>query len=324
MKTSTERTLWLALGWSSVAGNLGDGSLAVYAAWLAHSAEDFDIDATVDTFLRGHVARLRADCPGQAAQLERRLPQESAATLPMDYKQLESTFDQQSSSYDAQWQKLSAFREGLHILVASVLRGLPEEARILCVGAGTGAEIHYLSDRFPGWTFVAVEPSAGMVAAARERAEKSGYIGRCTFHNGYLETLPDARLFDGATCFLVSQFILDRAERVRFFRQISRRLSVGGMLASSDLAADTRSSSHASLLEVWLRTMAQADLSSERIQQMRDAYARDVAILPPSEVGALIASAGFEQPVQFYQAGLIHGWYARRTARIEVRHERSA
>lgn len=230
----------------------------------------------------------------------------------MDKKQLESTFDQQSSSYDAQWMKLSAFRDSLLVLVASLFRGLPEEARILCVGAGTGAEVHFLADRFPGWTFVAVEPSSGMVRAARERAEKFGYMGRCTFHNGYLETLPDARPFDGATCFLVSQFLLDKRERVNFIRQIARRLGVGGILALSDLAADTGSSGYASLLEVWLRTMAQADLSPERIQQMRDAYARDVAILPPGEVAAFMASAGFEQPVQFYQAGLIHGWYAKR------------
>ena len=118
--------------------------------------------------------------------------------------------------------------------------------------------------------------------------------------------------FHGATCFLVSQFFLDRSERAKFFRQISQRLSVGGILASSDLAADTSSLSYGSLLDIWVRTMAEADLSSERIQQMRDAYARDVAILPPNEVGELIGSAGFEQPVQFYQAGLIHGWYGRR------------
>lgn len=232
----------------------------------------------------------------------------------MDKKQLESTFDQQSSSYDSQWQKLSAFREGLHVLVASLFRSFPEQARILCVGAGTGAEIHYLSDRFPGWTFAAVEPSAGMVSAARERAEKFGYASRCMFHNGYLETLPDQGPFNGATCFLVSQFLVDKGERVQFFRQISKRLSFGGFLASSDLAADTGSANHTSLMEVWLRTMAQADLSADRIQQMKDAYARDVAILPPGEVSSLIASAGFEQPVQLYQAGLIHAWYARRVA----------
>jgi tRNA (cmo5U34)-methyltransferase len=230
----------------------------------------------------------------------------------MDRTQLEATFDQQSSSYDDQWRRLSAFRESLHILVASLFRDLPEEARILCVGAGTGAEIHYLSERYPGWTFVAVEPSVGMVTAASGRADKFGYLGRCTFHTGYLETLSVDRPFDAATCFLVSQFLLDRNERVAFFRLIADRLGEDGILAASDLAADTSAMSYRTLLEVWLRTMAQAELSLERIQQMTDAYARDVAILPPGEVAALIASAGFDEPVQFYQAGLIHGWYGRR------------
>lgn len=230
----------------------------------------------------------------------------------MDKKQLESTFDQQSSSYDTQWLKLSAFRDGLHILVASLFRSLPKQARILCVGAGTGAEIHFLSDGFPGWTFVAVEPSAGMVRAARERAESFGYLDRCTFHQGYLEGLPGTRPFDAATCFLVSQFILDKGEREAFFRQIADRVHVGGLLASSDLAADPDASGHDSLMHIWLRTMAEADLTPERIQQMREAYARDVAILPPHEVAGLIRAAGFESPVHFYQAGLIHAWYAQR------------
>lgn len=231
----------------------------------------------------------------------------------MDKNQLESTFDQQSASYDTQWAKLSAFQEGVHLLVASLLCDLPERARILCVGAGTGAEIHRLSSRFPGWTFVAVEPSAGMVGVARKRAETYGYADRCRFHQGYLETLPDAGAFDAATCFLVSQFILDRNERVAFFRQIAQRLVAGGALASSDLAADPRSPGHEALFEAWLRTLGGAGLSPEQTQRMRNAYARDVAILPPGEVAGLIGAAGFEPPVQFFQAGLIHAWHARRS-----------
>jgi tRNA (cmo5U34)-methyltransferase len=38
------------------------------------------------------------------------------------------------------------------------------------------------------------------------------------------------------------------------------------------------------------------------------------AILPPGEVAAVVASGGFEPPAQFLQTGLIHAWFARRTA----------
>lgn len=230
----------------------------------------------------------------------------------MDRKQLESTFDGQAPTYDQQWTKLGAFRDGLHLLLASLFSGLPRNARMLCVGAGTGAEIHFLADRFAGWTFVAVEPSAGMVAAARQRARQHGYATRCTFHNGYLETLPDSGPFDCASSLLVSQFILQSDERVAFFAAIAERLKPHGLLASSDLASDVKSASYQDLLAVWLRTMAAADIPPERMQQMREAYARDVSILPPRSLEALMVSGGFEPPVQFFQAGLIHAFYARR------------
>ena len=229
----------------------------------------------------------------------------------MDRAQLESTFDRQAESYDQQWARLAAFRDGIHLLLASLFAGLPQGARLLCVGAGTGAEVHFLASQFPTWRFVAVEPSAGMVGAGQRRAEQHGYADRCTFHNGYLDSLPDSGLFDGATCLLVSQFILDPGERSMLFAAIAGRLKSGGILASSDLASDVQSERYQSLLEVWLRTMAAANLSPERVQQMRDAYARDVSILPPKTVEAIIASGGFESPVQFYQAGLIHAWFCR-------------
>lgn len=202
----------------------------------------------------------------------------------MDRPQLEATFDQQSATYDQQWAKLAAFREGIHLLLGSVFAGLPQRARMLCVGSGTGAEIHSLATRFPG----------------------------CTFHTGYLDSLPESGSFDCATSLLVSQFILDRTERSHFFRGIATRLRAGGILASSDLAADVTTEEYKSLLDVWLRTMAASDVPHERLLQMQEAYARDVAILAPPVVAAIIASGGFAAPVQFYQAGLIHAWYTQR------------
>lgn len=208
----------------------------------------------------------------------------------MNRTQLESTFDQQAGTYDQQWAKLAAFRDGIHLLIASIFSPLPQDARMLCVGAGTGAEIHFFAERFPAWTFVAVEPSAGMVEAAKIRAEQNGYDKRCTFHAGYLESLPASEPFDCATSLLVSQVLLDSRERADFFRAIAARLKPKGILATSDLASDTVSPRYAGLLDVWMRTLSTADLSPERMQQMRAAYDRDVSILSPRSVEAIIAS----------------------------------
>lgn len=230
----------------------------------------------------------------------------------MDREQLKETFDQQASSYDQKWSRLAAFRDGLHILIESVFRELPVDARILCVGAGTGAEIMHLAGRFPGWTFTALDPSAGMLDACRRRAEEAGFAARCTFHEGYLESLAPDDAFDAATCLLVSQFILDKLARSQFFRAIAQRLKPGGILASSDLTGDVQSAAYQSLLQVWLRTMTVADVSPETIERMCAAYERDVAVLPAGDIEAIIVSGGFESPVQFFQAGLIHAWFSKR------------
>lgn len=230
----------------------------------------------------------------------------------MDREQIRSTFDQQSATYDQQWAKLAALRECKLLLVGSIFGTLPADARVLCVGAGTGAEMQFLAGRAPGWTFTAVEPSSGMLEACRQRASAQGFAHRCTFHHGYLDSLPASEPFDAATSFLVSQFILDRDDRIGYFRAIAQRLRPGGLLASSDLAADLASPAQQGLLEAWFRTMAAADLPPEALQRMRDAYQRDVGVLPPDEVASIIGAGGFDAPVRFFQAGLIHGWYATR------------
>jgi tRNA (cmo5U34)-methyltransferase len=231
----------------------------------------------------------------------------------MQNDELQALFDQQAASYDQQWIKLSPLRDALHLLIGAVFAALPADARILCIGAGTGAEILDLAARFRAFRFTVVEPSARMLEVCRRRTAEHGIAARCEFHEGYLDTLPASAPFDAGTALLVSQFILARDARTAFFRAIAARLRPGGILASTDLASDTASQAYRSLLEAWLRMMATtADIAPEKLEQMRAAYDRDVAILPPDDVAAIIAAGGFDAPVRFFQAGLIHGWYARR------------
>lgn len=230
----------------------------------------------------------------------------------MDQDQIKALFDQQAEGYDAQWARTAPIRECLHFLLDSLFADLPDDARILCVGAGTGAEIAYLAGRHPGWRFVAVEPSGAMLEECRRKAERDGFADRCTFHEGYLESLAADQRHDAATCFLVSQFILDEAERVRFFAGIAGRLKPGAPLASSDLAADVASPEYEVLLRAWMTMMATSEVSPEMIERMRHAYAHDVGVLPPSRIASIIAAGGFELPVPFFQAGLIHAWCSRR------------
>jgi tRNA (cmo5U34)-methyltransferase len=235
----------------------------------------------------------------------------------MRKEEITALFDTQAASYDQQWSKLAPINDALHLLTRTVLSQLPPKANILCVGAGTGAEILALAQQFPEWHFTAVEPSTAMLDVLRHRAAEQGIASRCVFHPGYLDSLPLNGSFDAATAFLVSQFILDRHARSTFFQSIAERLCPAGILVTSDLAGDVAATECQDLLDVWFRVMTGSGTppSPAGIERMREAYRRDVAILPPWDVRDIITLGGFDAPVLFFQAGMIHAWFAKRSPR---------
>jgi tRNA (cmo5U34)-methyltransferase len=196
---------------------------------------------------------------------------------------------EQASGYDRQWAKLAPIRDALHMLLRITLSELPDDAQVLCVGVGTGAELLYLARSFPQWSFTLVEPSQPMLDICRQKAEESGITSRCTFHEGYLDSLPLSSFFDAATCLLVSQFIMQPEERCTFFGRISNLLRPGGYLVSADLASGTSAVAYNSLLEVWFQMQRFNGMPEEGIEKMRLAYGRDVAVSTPHEIEATIA-----------------------------------
>ena len=156
----------------------------------------------------------------------------------MHRDELKALFDHQAAGYDMQWARMAPVRENLHFLLGAVLADLPAEARILCVGAGTGAELEFLAALHPRWSFTAVDPSSAMIARCRQRAESRGFAKRCRFHEGYVDSLPPDEPYDAATSLLVSQFILDEEARGGFFAAIAARLVPGGVIVCADLASE--------------------------------------------------------------------------------------
>lgn len=225
----------------------------------------------------------------------------------------QSFFDQEkAASYDTRFVALGPLGDAIHLLAAAVLSELPANARILCVGAGTGAEILALAGRYPGWRFVAVDPAGAMLEICRRKLVDAGMATRCEFHEGYLNSLPETEPFHAATAILVSHFLVDLEQRRTFFKEIADRLVPGGMLVSADLSAGESEEIYLRLFEVWKQLFGMAGMDREQIAKFAAAYGRDVAVSSPRMIQELIASAGFEEPVEFFQAVLMRGWFARR------------
>lgn len=225
-----------------------------------------------------------------------------------------TAFDEErAASYDARFAKLVPLRDALHLLMTVVLEPLPADARVLCVGVGTGAELLTLARRFPGWRFTALDLSAPMLDVCRARVADAGIAARCEFHVGVVRELPDTPAFDAATSILVSQFVQPRGERVTFFREIFRRLRPGGFLISADLSSGSAANLEAQgLFPVWQRLLRSCDAPPAEVDAMLAALQQHVAVTPAADLVSILAEAGFAGPTQFFQSLLIHAWAARR------------
>jgi tRNA (cmo5U34)-methyltransferase len=214
-----------------------------------------------------------------------------------------------AEAYDDQFIALRPILQAAHLLVQAAFTGLPDDARILVAGAGTGAEARYLAPRFPGWHFTLIDPSAPMLAVARRHAEAEGFADRCTFHASYVSAAPP-ELHDAATSLLVSHFLTEAAARQSFFEDIAARLKPAGRLFNLDLCADRGDARFARVMGHWQELLALNGLSEEQRTTYARMFGTDFAVHGPSEVEALIEAAGFTPPTPVFQGALMRGWTA--------------
>ena len=91
-----------------------------------------------------------------------------------------AVFDEKfAGSYDKQLDKVGAIKDAMHLAIMIVLSNVPKNARILCVGAGTGEELIYLARTFSDWHFTVVEPAPAMMVQCQAKIQQLGITCRC-------------------------------------------------------------------------------------------------------------------------------------------------
>jgi tRNA (cmo5U34)-methyltransferase len=206
-----------------------------------------------------------------------------------------------------------AGRDGLFRLAAAALADLPETARILVVGCGTGSEILALASRHAGWRFEAVEPAEGMLAICRQRLKQSEMSHRVTLHQAGLEGL---RLepCDGATAILVSQHIVDDPGASRFFSEIAENLIHGATLFSADITLPEAKVDAEGMLRTWRQQAVASGLPEDAPASLLARFGKDLVARSPAGVEALLSSAGFRSPLQVFQSTMYRAWISHLTS----------
>lgn len=213
-----------------------------------------------------------------------------------------------ADAYDRRNSALAPISDGLHFLLRLVLEDLPTNARVLCVGVGTGAEILSLARAYPGWSFVGVDPSEDMLAVGRHRLEEAGILDRCQLLHGYVHDAPRDG-FDAVVSLLVAHFI-KREDRLAFYSAIHDRLKPGGHFASAEITGDLDAPEFPDVLADWKRIQVLMGATPESLAKLGGMLRDGLGVLPPAETEALWRAAGFPKPIPFFQAFMIRGWHA--------------
>ncbi|AIR66431.1 class I SAM-dependent methyltransferase [Cedecea neteri] len=214
-----------------------------------------------------------------------------------------------SRQYDASSERLKEISNNLHALLSLLLRDLPAEAKVLCVGVGTGTEIVRLAKQHPEWRFTGVDPSPDMLAVCAEKLEREGLSDRCTLIEGHVVDVPEQHPFDAALCLLVAHFI-QHPQRGGIYQHIADRLKPAGQLIAAEIAGDMADPDFDGQLRNWV-ALQQAYTQRQRdIAEVKAELNQRLLLLPPRQTEALLREAGFASAQPFFQSLLIHGWQA--------------
>ncbi len=200
--------------------------------------------------------------------------------------------------------------DALHQMMVPWLQDLPPAANFLSAGAGTGAEILTLAQRFAGWRFAGVDLSAHMLGQCQRRVDAAGLTSRVELFNGRLQDYRPSARFDAASSIFVGHFVRGREAKLAYLRSIAAHLKPGGLLVLADLYGDRRSADFVRLFKAWmLRYIAQGVVGEKLAQDVAHIF-NNVDFATEPELLSLLSEAGFEQPLRFYQAYLFGAWVA--------------
>jgi tRNA (cmo5U34)-methyltransferase len=195
----------------------------------------------------------------------------------------------------------------LHRMAAMLMaERMPDDGRVLVLGAGGGLELKALAEAQAGWTFDGVDPSADMLQLARQVAGEHG--NRIGFHRGNIDVAPEGP-FDAAVCLLTFHHI-PIEQRLETLLQIRRRLKSGAPFVIAHMSFLQSEPERSIWIDRHLAFGAIDGTDPARVENARKAMRERLHILAPEEEETMLREAGFSGVALFYTAFSFRGWVA--------------
>ena len=212
--------------------------------------------------------------------------------------------------YDMTVQQLIPGYASLARLSVALLAAAPlaskQGAEVLVAGCGTGADLVEAQAQRPDWQITAIDPSAEMLAASRQRLAASDIRWR----QARVEDLDSEACFAGALSVLVLQSLPDDGAKLMFLAALAKSLQPGGQLVLVDLMAPERSPLQHQVSEAWLGFQRASGLLTPDAELL--ALTEGVYPIGEARLTALVNAAGFTDPARVFQALGYQGFLLQR------------
>ncbi|MGE0036928.1 MAG: class I SAM-dependent methyltransferase [Xanthobacteraceae bacterium] len=183
---------------------------------------------------------------------------------------------------------------------------VPDEGRVLVLGAGGGLELKVFAEAHPNWMLLGIDPSAEMLKLAEHVL--GPLASRVTLQQGTIDAAGTGA-FDGAACLLTMHF-LPREERRRTAAEVRRRLKPGSPFVVAHFSIPDGESERVLWLSRYASFAIASGIEREKVEAAQAAIDEMLPILTPEQDETILREAGFSNISLFYAGFTFRGWVA--------------
>ncbi len=215
-----------------------------------------------------------------------------------------------SNEYDGTAHKIIPAYQSIYELTYYLLNdNLPDDAKVLVAGAGTGKEIIDYSKDNPHWYFTGFDPAEPMLSIARKKVAAAFLEDKITLIHGLVDDVTEID-FDAATSILVLHFLPDDGKKLDFLKSIAEKLKPGAIFILVDLEGEIGSEEYNTLNSAWKNQQVHVRNDKVKVEKEFEIREKEVHFIPQHRIEYLLQEAGFLKIQKFFKAYLFGGYAA--------------